>query len=66
MLVSDVLHVQCTTLQVLMIPEANSLTVPEQEGSSVYAWETKWLAPFEKAHGPLPPSLAYFLSGNPV
>ncbi|WIA40088.1 hypothetical protein OEZ86_013500 [Tetradesmus obliquus] len=47
---------------VLVIPEANSLTVPEAQGSSVFAWETKWLAPFEEQHGPLPPALAYFLS----
>lgn len=50
--------------QVLVIPEANSLTVPEAQGSSVFAWETKWLAPFEEQHGPLPPALAYFLSGG--
>jgi hypothetical protein len=50
--------------QVLIIPEANSLTVPEVQGSSVFAWEEKWLQPFEAAHGALPPAVAYFVSGD--
>eukprot|EP00775_Hariotina_reticulata_P007651 gene7651-7854_t len=49
-----------TGLQVLAIPEFNSLRVPE--GSSVEVWTQDWLLPFQQWHGALPPALVAFIA----